>query len=276
MIKNKLLYRIVPLLLIAFTFISCESDVKDIAKVQEQLELKASSSSIALDADNINDDIITFNWTEARQMPNDYVITYETKLDVVGNNFGTATAIFNYEDEGSFSRSFTSEQLQNWTNDKWKIPANRSFTLEFRVIAKWEGGATFEMPEVRTVTVEVQPIRTVVFDADKIHLKGTAVSEASGVEIKQTLENENVYASLLNLKAGSLNIPVEFEGQTNYICPIETDGEFKDAETIKLTMKEDPVNWKIPSDGQLFTPSRMIYNLRLLYGIMVVLKLRQR
>lgn len=249
--KNfRFLYTAIPFLLGAFCFTACDTDIKDIDKVQESLELSASSTSIALDGENLQGDIITFDWTESRKMPDDYFVSYETKLDVVGNNFGASTAIFNYEDEGVFSRSFTSEQLQNWANEKWKLPSNKPFILEFRVVAQYEGGHTFEMPEVRTVSIDVQPIRTIVFDADKIFLKGSAVPGMSGVEMSKTLENENLYASILNLEAGELLIPVEFEGETNYICPVSGNGDLQDGESVKITMQEEPMPWKIPTAGE--------------------------
>lgn len=248
--RIKYIYKIAPLLFIVLCLNACEYEIGDIEKVQEQLELKASASSITLNEDHLADDIVTFTWTEARPQSDDHIVSYTTKLDVVGNNFGSSTAIMNYEDEGVFSRSFTSEQLQNWANEKWGVPVNKPFALEFRVTAQWEGGATFEAPEVRTITINVTPIKTVVFDADKIFLDGTAVPGMSSVEMSKTLENENQYAYLLNLEAGDLQIPVEFNGETNYICPADGNGTLHDGEAIGVKMRETPVSWKIETAGE--------------------------
>ncbi len=248
--KLKFLYKTLPLLCVGLYLTSCEQEIMDIEKVQERLELKASATDIALNEDHLTDEIVTFTWTEARPVSDDHLVSYTTKLDVVGNNFGSSTAIMNYEDEGVLSRSFTSEQLQNWANEKWGIPANKPFTVEFRVVAQWEGGATFEAPEVRTVRVNVQPIKTVVFDADKVFLDGTAVPGMSPVEISKTVENPAQYAFLVNLEAGDLHIPVEFDGATNYISAADGNIELQDGETIGVKMRETPFAWKIVTPGQ--------------------------
>ena len=248
--RVKYLYKIIPLLFLGLCMTACEPEVLDIPKVEERLELKASAADIALNEEHLTDDILTFTWTDARQLSDDHLVSYTTKLDVVGNNFGSSTAILNYEDEGIYSRSFTSEQLQNWANEKWGIPANRPFTVEFRITAQWDGGGSFEAPEVRTVRVNVQPIRTVVFDADKVFLDGSAVPGMSGVEMSKTLENPNQYALLLNLEAGDLQLPVEFDGATNYISPVDGEGTLQDGQAEAIKMRETPASWKIETAGQ--------------------------
>ena len=247
--KIAYLYRVLTFSIIVCGVTACDYEIVDIDNVPETMTLQASSTDIALDADQLTDDIIAFRWEAARSTSEDHVIMYTTKLDVIGNNFGSSTAIMNYEDDGVFSRSFTSEQLQNWANEKWKLPVNTPFTLEFRVIAQWEGGPTFEAPEVKTATVRVQPIRTIVFDADKVFLDGSAVQE-SKVELGTTVENDNVYAQVLHLKPGELIIPIEYNGETNYISPTDNDGTLKDGETINVVVRENPVSWKIENAGE--------------------------
>jgi len=244
------LYKTWALFFVAFCILSCSYEIEDIEKVEERLELEASSADITLDEEHLADNILTFTWVEARPQSDDHLVSYTTKLDVVGNNFGSSTAIMNYEDEGVYSRSFTSEQLQNWANEKWGVPTNRSFTVEFRITAQWGGGATFEAPEVRTVRVNVQPIRTVVFDADKVFLDGTAVTGMSRVEMSKTVENENQYAYLLDLEAGELQIPVEFDGATNYISPADGNDNLQDGVPVSVKMRETPASWKIETPGQ--------------------------
>lgn len=236
-------------MLVGLCFNACDNDIKDIAKVEEKLEITPSSPSIALDAANLQKDIITFTWTEARQIPGDHVVSYTTKLDLVGNNFGSSTAILSYEDDGIFSKSFTSEQLNNWANEKWKLKPNKPFTLEFRVTAQWEGGATFESPEVRTVTVEVQPIKVEVFGADKMSIAGSAVPDDE-IEMTKTVENESQYAWYGELVAGTLQIPVELDGETYYIIPKTGDGTLQDGEAESVKMEETPVSWNIPTAGE--------------------------
>lgn len=247
---TKYLYQVLPLLLLTLSFSACKKAPDDIAKVPETMELKVSSANIALDENNLSKDIVTFSWTPARTQSEDHMVSYTTKLDVVGNNFGAGTVIMNYEDDGVYTKSFSSEQLQNWANEKWGIPANKSFTLEFRVVAQWEGGGTFEAPEVKTVRVVVTPIKTVVFDADKVFLSGTAITGNNRIEMPKTLENLNQYAYVLNLQPGNLEIPVEYQGTTNYVVPTDASTTLQDGSPVAIRMRENVFAWKIETAGE--------------------------
>ena len=101
----KFLYKIFSLLFVVISLNACDNEIKDIPKVEEKLELTASSDSISLDLDNPREVVITFNWTEARKTSGENLVFYTTKLDVVGNNFSTSTAIINSEEDGVFSLS---------------------------------------------------------------------------------------------------------------------------------------------------------------------------
>jgi len=228
----------------------CKKEIKDIPKVQEKMDLKASSVDIVLDENNLSKEILTFTWEPARPQSDDHMVSYTTKLDVVGNNFGSSTAIMAYEDDGVYSKSFTSEQLQNWANEKWGIPANKSFTLEFRVVAEWQGGATFEAPEVRTLKVNITPIKTVVFNADKVFLGGSAIQGINKIEMPKTLENLNQYAYVLNLQPGNLEIPVEYQGTTNYIVSTDANTTLNDGTATPIRIRENAFAWKIETAGQ--------------------------
>ena len=232
------------------SFSACKKQINDIEKAQETIELKASSEAIALDGNNLSKDIVTFTWAKARPQSDDHMVSYTTKLDVVGNNFGAGTAIMTYEDDGVYSKSFTSEQLQTWANQKWGIPVNKPFTLEFRVVAQWEGGATFEAPEVRTIRINVTPIKTVVFEADKVFLGGSAIIGINRIEMPKTLENLNQYAYVLNLQPGNLEIPVEFQGATNYIAAADASSVLNDGEAVTIKIRENAFSWKIETAGQ--------------------------
>ena len=113
---------------------ACEWDPyeHDSDPVRETLELTASASQIALDENDLSATVLTFDWTPARPMPDEYLVSYTTKLDLLNNNFGSSTAIVTSEDDGIFSRSYTSEQINNWANERWKVPVNKTFTLAFR------------------------------------------------------------------------------------------------------------------------------------------------
>lgn len=185
-------------------------DNSDFFAATETLEVHASSTNIELDGNEPNKVVLTFDWTEARQMPEEYSVTYVTKLDIEGNDF--ASSVRTEEDEGVFSRSYTTEQLQKLLVEKWGRTYTKPATLQFRVLAKWDGGSKYAMPEVRTINVDVRPYKPIVFDADKVFLEGDAVG-ADKIQMTLTQENEYLYAALLDLKPGVLKIPVEFESR---------------------------------------------------------------
>lgn len=221
----------------------------DADPVPETLTLTASSADIVLDEEHLTDPVLTFEWTPARQVSDDFLVTYTTKLDVVTNNFGSSTTIETVEDEGIFSRSFTSEQLNNWANERWNLPVNKNFTLAFRVIAEYVGGETYEMPEVRTVEVNVTPIHVDIFAADKMSIDGSSVVGGE-TEIEKTVENENLYAWYGDLQIGELQVPVEFDGLNYYLVPADGASDIHDGELIDVKMQETPVSWNIPAAGK--------------------------
>lgn len=254
---NKNIVKILMVSAVAGLFSACTYDPykTDIPKTEEKLSLSASAESVVITEEHLSDVLLSYNWTPARSLPDEYQLTYSAQLDVVGNNFGAETVIssgtgfeFEYDEStGMFSCSFTGEQLNNWYNDRWKLPVNADFSLEFRVVATWEGGPTYEMPEVRQVTVKVTPIQVIIFAADKMSIGGNAISTET--EINPTLENSNVYAWYGALTAGDLLIPVEYDGVNYYIHPASGDGSLKDGQADPVVMDQTETPWKITEAG---------------------------
>ena len=108
-------------------------------------------------------------------------------MDSDGKNTNFYVGVRNDEEDGVYSRSFTSEQINNWAGDRWNLPVNKPFSLEFRVIVEFTGGPEFQAPEVRTVTVNVTPIHVDIFATDKMYIDGT--SSPGKEEVSATLEN---------------------------------------------------------------------------------------
>lgn len=217
-------------------------------KAEEKMQLTASSTKIELDREKLDEVALTFEWTPAREMPDDYIPTYITKIDINGNNFNTC--VRTVEDDGVFSKSFTNAQLQSYILDKWGKSYVRPVTIQFGVLCKWDGGDQYVMPEVRTLTVEVRPFRPLTFDVDKLYLSGDAVLGATRIQMKPTPENEFQYAAHVPLKAGLLTLPVVYDGATSYIAPADLDGSvIMDAEDEPVTMRPDAMGWTIPSEG---------------------------
>lgn len=255
---NKNIVKILMVSALAGLFAACAYDPykTDIPKTEEKLSLSASAESVVITEEGLSDVLLTYTWTPARSLPDEYLITYTAELDVVGNNFGTETVIssvsggldFEYDEStGMYSCSFTGEQINNWYNDRWKLPVNADFSLEFRVVASWSGGPTYEMPEVRQVTVKVTPIWVEIFAADKMSVSGNAVSAET--EISATLENANQYAWYGALTTGDLLIPVEYDGVSYYIHPASGDGTLKDGQADPVVMDEAATPWKITEAG---------------------------
>lgn len=214
------------------------------------------SGSIVLDRDNPDQKVIDFTWTApVKDLSSEYALSYVTLLDVQGNDYGTATAIRTEEPSGTMSRSYTSAELQNWADERWGVPQGENFTLQFKVIAQWKGGSQAVTPEEKYLNIAVTPMAAPEppvepFTADRILLAGNAVGEES-VEVARTMENENLYAALLELKAGELQIPVEIEGETilKYLVPAVGAGA-ADGQPASVTSEENAASWAIPVAGK--------------------------
>lgn len=216
----------------------------------ETMTLSVSSENITLDADRLDDVAVTFTWTPARQMPDDYVVTYLTELDMEANEFSASDR--EYIEDGVFEKTYTTEELQTLITEKWGQSNKSEAVLSFRVIAKWDGGTKYVMPEVRTVTLNVRPYRPLTFDADYVYLEGSALTGTSRQLVGRTLEDEYKYAIVQSLQPGALCVPVEYEGVTTYIVPAAS-GAFQDGMAIPAaiseTRPEDADTWQIPSEG---------------------------
>lgn len=230
--------------------------------VTETMTLSVSAESVELDAEAPDEIALSFTWTPAREMPDDYIVTYVTMLDIEGNNF--SNCVREVEDDGIYIKEYTNQQLQNYLVDKWGKNYSRAVTMEFKVIAKWEGGEKYIMPEVRTISVSVRPFRPLVFEADRVFISGDAVTGTTKQSIGKTPENEFVYAEEVWLQQGMMTIPIEYGGVTTYICPAEGTVDVPDNDQMdgkpagteyKAVVKEEPEEgellpyWNIPAEG---------------------------
>lgn len=224
----------------------------------ETMTLEVSSTEVSLVENTpIDEPVLTFTWTPAREMSDDYILTYVTMLDLKINEFGSTTVKRTVLDDGVYSCSYTTEELQSYIVDDWGQSVSEVATLTFKVIAKWEGGSKFIMPETRTVDVEVLPYKPAVFDADVVYVSGSAKTGISRQMIDKTLENEYLYAEIVNLKPGELTIPVEYDGYIQYISPDVDNVTFNDGEAVPAKMiaeaesgiAPEGAGWVIPESG---------------------------
>lgn len=80
--RNKLFYAYLPLVVL-FILGGCkddkEADLTWLTNPGEKMELTVSATDIELDRDRPNEVAVSFEWTPAREMPEDYAISYVTK-----------------------------------------------------------------------------------------------------------------------------------------------------------------------------------------------------
>lgn len=198
--------------------------------VVETMTLEASAQDVVLDAEEVDKVALTFTWTPAREMPDDYLVTYVTFLDVEGNDF--SNAVRQVVDDGVFTKEYTTQELQNLLVEKWNKNYSRAVNMQFKVIAKWEGGEKYVMPEVRTVDFSVRPFRPLTFDADRIFLSGDAMTGTTRKPMGKTPESDYIYAEEVYLRAGEMTIPIEYQGMTSYICPADGSVEVPDNDQV--------------------------------------------
>ena len=177
--KKTLIYSGV-IAVIAAGLVSCANDYEKydnsyLLDNPETMTLQASSSVLELFEDTPADEaVLTFTWTPAREMSDEYDLKYITYLDLKVNGFDENSALRTVENAGVFEKSYTTEQLQNYITENWGQSVSEETTLSFKVVATWEGGTKYIMPEVRTVDVDVQPYKPLVFDADVVYVSGSA------------------------------------------------------------------------------------------------------
>lgn len=229
--------------------------------VVETMTLEASARDVVLDAEEVDKVALTFTWTPAREMPDDYLVTYVTFLDVEGNDF--SNAVRQVVDDGVFIKEYTTQELQNLLVEKWNKNYSRAVNMQFKVIAKWEGGEKYVMPEVRTIDFSVRPFRPLTFDADRIFLSGDAMTGTTRKPMGKTPESDYIYAEEVYLRAGEMTIPIEYQGMTSYICPADGSVEVPDNDQVdskpagtqyNAVVKELKADatlpaWKIPVEG---------------------------
>ena len=118
------------------------------------MTLEVSSDNVVLDKTKLDETALTFTWTAARELPEEYVLTYTTELDIASSeNYATADKKELKADE--LSLSYTTKELQALLVDKWEQSVGLPVKLKFRVTASWTGGTEKAEPEVQTKVIQV-------------------------------------------------------------------------------------------------------------------------
>lgn len=111
---------------------------------------------VVLDKTKPTEAALTFAWTAARELPEEYVLTYTAELNLASNKDWSA-ADKKELDADVLTLSYTNADLQKLLVETWKQTAGTAVELQFRVTASWTGGTEKAEPEVQTVKVKVTP-----------------------------------------------------------------------------------------------------------------------
>lgn len=65
----------------------------DIEPVRETMTLVCETPEVEIDEDHLTSPALTFTWTGARPLTDEYMSMYKAELDVLGNSFGSRTVI---------------------------------------------------------------------------------------------------------------------------------------------------------------------------------------
>ncbi|MDE5956551.1 MAG: SusE domain-containing protein, partial [Bacteroidales bacterium] len=99
--------------------------------VTETMTLEVSADAVVLDAEAPDDVALTFTWSPAREMSDEYIVTYVTYLDIEGNDF--SNSVREIEDDGVYYKEYTNQQLQTLLVDKWGKNYWRAVNMQFKV-----------------------------------------------------------------------------------------------------------------------------------------------
>ena len=110
--------RLLGMTVLSFFFVACGNDDIDnnYSRNNYEVNLTASSENVILDESKPNEVALTLEWTPSHDYGNDYIVTYNYQMELVGSK---ADAIKEYEDGGMFIRNYTNKELQDLLVDKF-------------------------------------------------------------------------------------------------------------------------------------------------------------
>ena len=252
--KNRILFsglKAVSLGLLAFMAASCNDDIDNYySRNQSEITIEGSGEYIKLDESKPDEVALTIDWSPAHDYGYDYVTTYQYEMRVSGSG----GSIEEYEDDDNFHREFTNAELQDLLVNHFGVTTSTAVDVTFTITASFEG-PTLKVPDVEEKTIKVKTYGPRQFVADTLYMAGTAVGDGQ-VEIAQTLENENLYAWRGELQAGTLYLPLTYEGtQEMSIVPVSAgdtdihDGAQQSFTQVATATAAGGRCWEIPEAG---------------------------
>jgi|GEM_PF-1744200 len=251
-IALKYRYRFLFMLPLLTLLISCEKDnTGNEEPVTPGVVLITSTDSIVLSEKKLDEKALTVTWTEGNNRGEGTSLSYLFKMDVADNDFQTAIPTVEVE-PGVFSMSFTHEQLEKLLVDEWHKQTSVFSEIEIRVIAKVTADH-FIKPEVSTIKIKVKPYAPEVIEASRVFITGDAVSNASSVEMTQTVENKYAYVYKGIFKAGKIRFPISLDANSDIVSARNPDTQVTDGTTMPVKLAEDGIDhndFVIPIAGE--------------------------
>lgn len=214
---------------IAVALASCQNELpSDIAKAGPLAVTTTDSVLVLQQKNSLTTNAVTFSWTTGTNNGTGASMSYQLQLDIKGNNF--AKAINLDMGKGTYSRSFSSQELNDSLLSHWKLTPGVVNELEVRVIS-----TIYSTPQTNVtspvVTLKVtayQPVSQTLFLYGTASPRGTDLNNPLGL-IPQTDPTIFVYQGMLN--AGTL----KFITTTGQVLPSYN----MDADTTKIVYRTD-------------------------------------
>ena len=241
----KTIYKLMALLPVVCGFTACEDDV-DNAESRHNfvINIEASTQTAILNEAEENETALNISWTPAADYGEDYIVTYEYKISVVGSK---ADAITEYEDTGFFEREYTNADLQDLIVNKFGMLTSSYSDVRFTITAKFDGPRLI-VPDEASVTVRVKTYGAKQFEADELYMNGSAFE--APVQLTASETNARLYVWTGALKAGTIYFPVVYGDENNVIVPasgLNTDITEVPMDATVVGADENYGTWKIPA-----------------------------
>ncbi|MDR1120330.1 MAG: SusF/SusE family outer membrane protein [Dysgonamonadaceae bacterium] len=230
--KYNLLLNNLLLIISIFLFAYCRSE-EEAATERNALTLSTTENLVELNEAQLDEDVLTFEWTKAAEIGNGYTFTYLFQLDIADNNFETAISPVTIAD-GVFTAGFKAGELYDYIVEKWGRTAGEIVRIEARIVAQ-VNGPRFMYPEIATAKASVQ---TYIPESQPLYMLGTATSAGLNADnaLKMTeLSNGRIYSWKGELQPGDF----KFITTLGSILPSLNRGT-QDGQLVLRTLETDP------------------------------------
>lgn len=237
--------RLLPLCCLTLITTSCSNEIDNLfSRNNSVIEITPSTDYIKLDETKPNETALTLNWTPAHDYGNDFITTYKYEIQLSGS---AADEIKEYEDNGSFTRSYTNKELQDILVNNFGQTTSTLGVMNFTVTASFEG-PRLVVPDIATSAVKVKTYGAKQFKADKLYISGTAVGD-NKIELTKSADDSLIYNYTGKLTAGSVNFPVTNFDESNAIGPNTANVQITDEDMTAVISDESAANfWIIPNE----------------------------